>query len=53
MRNTLPSQGGVFRSVDCRFCEQAHVPPRVQAVLSDFDTRSAHYEVLDRREQQH
>ena len=31
--------------------EQAHVPPRAQAVLSDFDTRSAHYEVLDRREQ--
>jgi len=30
---------------------QAHVPPRAQAVLSDFGTRSAHYEVLDRREQ--
>lgn len=31
--------------------EQAHVPPRAQAVLSDFDTCSVHYEVLDRREQ--
>jgi heme-degrading monooxygenase HmoA len=31
--------------------EQAHVPPRAQAVLRDFDPRSAHYEVLDRREQ--
>jgi heme-degrading monooxygenase HmoA len=31
--------------------EQAHVPPRAQAVLSRFDTRSAHYEVVDRREQ--
>jgi heme-degrading monooxygenase HmoA len=31
--------------------EQAHVPPPAQAVLSAFDTRSAHYEVLDRREQ--
>ena len=31
--------------------EQAHVPPRAQAVLSDFDTRSAHYELLDHREQ--
>src|SRR5262245_9637893 len=31
--------------------EQAHVPQRARAVLSDFDTRSAHYEVLDRREQ--
>jgi heme-degrading monooxygenase HmoA len=31
--------------------EQAHVPLRAQAVLSNFDTRSAHYEVLDRREQ--
>jgi antibiotic biosynthesis monooxygenase (ABM) superfamily enzyme len=31
--------------------EQAHVPPRAQAVLSDFETRSAHYEVLNRRQQ--
>jgi heme-degrading monooxygenase HmoA len=31
--------------------EQAHVPPRAQAVLSDFDRRAAHYEVLDHREQ--
>jgi heme-degrading monooxygenase HmoA len=31
--------------------EQAHVPERAQAVLSDFDRHSAHYEVLDRREQ--
>lgn len=31
--------------------EVAHVPPRAQAVLTDFDKRSAHYEVLDRRDQ--
>jgi len=31
--------------------ETAHVPPQAQAVLADFDQRSAHYEVLDRREQ--
>ena len=31
--------------------EVAHVPPQAQAVLADFDKRSAHYEVLDRREQ--
>jgi heme-degrading monooxygenase HmoA len=31
--------------------EQAHVPPHAQEVLSEFDARSAHYEVLDRREQ--
>jgi heme-degrading monooxygenase HmoA len=31
--------------------EVAHVPPQAQAVLSDFDKRSAHYEVLDRRDQ--
>jgi len=29
----------------------AHVPPAAQAVLADFDQRSAHYEVLDRRDQ--
>jgi len=29
----------------------AHVPPRAQEVLADFDRRSTHYEVLDRREQ--
>src|SRR5579864_7109729 len=29
----------------------AHVPPASQAVLADFDRRSAHYEVLDRRNQ--
>ncbi|HXZ77517.1 MAG TPA: antibiotic biosynthesis monooxygenase [Streptosporangiaceae bacterium] len=29
----------------------AHVPPEAQAVLADFDRRSAHYEVLDRRDQ--
>jgi heme-degrading monooxygenase HmoA len=29
----------------------AHVPPAAQAVLADFDRRSAHYEVLDRRDQ--
>jgi heme-degrading monooxygenase HmoA len=29
----------------------AHVPAEAQAVLADFDRRSAHYEVLDRREQ--
>ena len=31
--------------------EAAHVPARAQAVLADFDRRSAHYEVLDHREQ--
>jgi heme-degrading monooxygenase HmoA len=31
--------------------ETAHVPAQAQAVLADFDKRSAHYEVLDRREQ--
>jgi heme-degrading monooxygenase HmoA len=31
--------------------EAAHVPAHAQAVLADFDRRSAHYEVLDRREQ--
>ena len=29
----------------------AHVPPEAQAVLADFDRRSAHYEVLDHRDQ--
>jgi antibiotic biosynthesis monooxygenase (ABM) superfamily enzyme len=29
----------------------AHVPPAAQAVLADFDRRSSHYEVLDRRDQ--
>jgi heme-degrading monooxygenase HmoA len=29
----------------------AHVPPQAQAVLADFERRSAHYEVLDRRDQ--
>jgi heme-degrading monooxygenase HmoA len=31
--------------------EVAHVPEPARAVLSRFDERSAHYEVLDRREQ--
>jgi heme-degrading monooxygenase HmoA len=31
--------------------EAAHVPAQAQGVLADFDRRSAHYEVLDRREQ--
>jgi hypothetical protein len=31
--------------------EAAHMPARAQTVLTDFDRRSAHYEVLDRREQ--
>jgi heme-degrading monooxygenase HmoA len=31
--------------------QAAHVPPEAQAVLADFDRRSAHYEVLDRRQQ--
>lgn len=30
--------------------QAAHVPPQAQAVLTDFDKRSAHYGVLDRRE---
>ncbi|WP_328457160.1 antibiotic biosynthesis monooxygenase [Streptomyces sp. NBC_00386] len=33
--------------------ERAHVPAAAQAVLSDFDKRSAHFEVLDRRQQPH
>jgi len=31
--------------------EAAHVPTQARAVLTDFDRRSARYEVLDRREQ--
>jgi hypothetical protein len=31
--------------------DAAHVPPQAQTVLTDFDERSAHYELLDRREQ--
>jgi heme-degrading monooxygenase HmoA len=31
--------------------EVAHVPERARSVLLRFDERSAHYEVLDRREQ--
>ena len=31
--------------------EQAHVPAAARAVLSAFDERSAHFEVLDRRQQ--
>ena len=31
--------------------EVAHVPAPARAVLSHFDARSAHYEVLDRRQQ--
>ena len=31
--------------------EPAHVPAQARAVLTSFDARSAHYEVLDRREQ--
>lgn len=31
--------------------EVAHVPPRARAVLSRFDERSAHYEILDHRDQ--
>ena len=31
--------------------EVAHVPAEARAVLTDFDQRSAHYEVLDRRSQ--
>ena len=31
--------------------ETAHVPAQARAVLTDFDRRSAHYGVLDRREQ--
>jgi len=29
----------------------AHVPEAARAVLAHFDERSAHYEVLDRRDQ--
>ena len=31
--------------------EVSHVPPHARAVLKRFDERSAHYEVIDRREQ--
>jgi heme-degrading monooxygenase HmoA len=31
--------------------ETAHVPERARRVLSRFDERSAHYEVIDRRDQ--
>jgi heme-degrading monooxygenase HmoA len=31
--------------------EVAHVPAEAQAVLADFDGRSAHYQVLDHRDQ--
>lgn len=31
--------------------EVAHVPPRARTVLSRFDERSAHYDVIDRRDQ--
>ena len=31
--------------------EVSHVPPEARAVLSRFDERAAHYEVLDRRPQ--
>jgi len=31
--------------------EVAHVPTEAQAVLANFDKRSAHYTVLDRRDQ--
>ena len=31
--------------------EVAHVPADAPAVLADFDKRSAHYELLDRRDQ--
>jgi hypothetical protein len=31
--------------------QAAHVPPRARAVLADFDRSSAHYDVLERREQ--
>jgi hypothetical protein len=29
----------------------SHVPPQARAVLSRFDERAVHYEVIDRREQ--
>ncbi len=29
----------------------SHVPPAARAVLSRFDERASHYEVIDRREQ--
>jgi hypothetical protein len=32
--------------------EIAHVPDRAREVLTRFDARSMHYEVLERREQQ-
>ncbi len=31
--------------------ELAHVPEHARAVLAQFDQRSAHYEVIDRRDQ--
>jgi heme-degrading monooxygenase HmoA len=38
-------------SVKAFMGEAAHVPAEAQAVLADFDKRSAHYLVLDRRDQ--
>jgi hypothetical protein len=32
-------------------CSVSHVPAAARAVLSRFDERAAHYEVIDRREQ--
>jgi heme-degrading monooxygenase HmoA len=31
--------------------ETAHVPQRARSVLANFDERSAHYEILDHRDQ--
>jgi len=45
--NTLDSVRG-FIGEDY---EPAHVPPQAQAVLTDFDRRTAHYDVLDHPEQ--
>lgn len=32
-------------------CERSHVPPAAREVLSRFDERAAHFQVLDRRPQ--
>ncbi|WP_079148823.1 antibiotic biosynthesis monooxygenase [Streptomyces agglomeratus] len=44
------ASGEAFMGADY---EKAHVPAAARAMLSDFEERSAHFEVLDRRQQSH
>jgi hypothetical protein len=39
------------RPLSAEDAEVSHVPPAARAVLSRFDERAAHYDVLDRRPQ--